>query len=92
MILVTGATGNIGRAVVTALHATGENVVALVRNAEKAKALLPPNVPARVADYGDGAAILKAMQGIEQLVFIPSDGDATDVLQHHANIITAAHH
>ncbi|MEM9589775.1 MAG: NAD(P)H-binding protein [Pseudomonadota bacterium] len=92
MILVTGATGNIGRAVVTALHAAGENVVVLVRNAEKAKTLLPPDVPTRVADYADGPAVGEAMQGIEQLVFIPSDGDATDVLQHHANIITAAHH
>ncbi|MEM9477675.1 MAG: NmrA family NAD(P)-binding protein [Pseudomonadota bacterium] len=40
MILVSGATGNLGRAVVTALHTAGENVVALVRSAEKAKALL----------------------------------------------------
>jgi uncharacterized protein (TIGR01777 family) len=43
-VLVTGATGFIGRALVPRLLARGERIVALVRNPSKAAALLGPNV------------------------------------------------
>ncbi len=39
-VVVTGATGTIGRAVVAALHARGDRVVALSRDADRARALL----------------------------------------------------
>lgn len=43
-IIVTGATGYIGGALVKALQAQGDQIVALTRNAEKAKGKLGPNV------------------------------------------------
>jgi uncharacterized protein len=43
-VLVTGATGFVGRALVPRLLAHGDRVVALVRNPGKAAALLGPNV------------------------------------------------
>ncbi|PZR77482.1 MAG: TIGR01777 family protein [Candidatus Aeolococcus gillhamiae] len=39
-VVVTGATGTIGRAVVAALHTRGDHVVALSRDAERARAVL----------------------------------------------------
>src|SRR5579871_1499259 len=42
--LVTGATGTIGRAVVLALRARGEEVVAVSRDPERARAVLGPDL------------------------------------------------
>lgn len=45
-VIVTGATGFIGGALVRALLARGDTVVALTRNVEKARKTLPPGVEA----------------------------------------------
>ncbi|MEM6322492.1 MAG: NmrA family NAD(P)-binding protein [Pseudomonadota bacterium] len=90
MILVSGATGNVGRAVVKALHGVDKPVIALVRDPKKAASQLPKEVPLRIGDYTDPSTLTAAFHGVERFVFIPSDGDACDVLQHHANLIAAA--
>ncbi|MEM9348701.1 MAG: NAD(P)H-binding protein [Pseudomonadota bacterium] len=90
MILVTGAAGNIGRAVVSTLRSSGEPVVALARDARKARNVLAADLSVRVADYADRPALRAAFQGVKRLVMIPSDGEATAVLHHHANLINAA--
>jgi NAD(P)-dependent dehydrogenase (short-subunit alcohol dehydrogenase family) len=43
-IIVTGGTGVLGRALVTALVETGANIALIVRDTEKAAALFPPTV------------------------------------------------
>ena len=90
MILVTGATGHVGRAVVSALASRGRKVVAMVRNAEAASRLLPSGIALRVADYEDVMALGRALAGIDEVVLISSDGDAKTVMRHHANAIAAA--
>ena len=61
-ILVTGATGNTGRALVDALARRGAPVRAMVR-AEADRGRLPAGVPAVVADFDDPASIAAALEG-----------------------------
>ena len=89
MIVVTGATGNIGQMVVRRLREAGAPVVALVRNAVKAKGLLPPDVPLRIGDYNDSKSLAEAFIGAQSVIFIPSDGEAKAVINQHANIVSA---
>lgn len=51
-ILVTGATGNVGAAVVRALLARGERVTALVRDPARARRVLGPGMALAAADAG----------------------------------------
>jgi NAD(P)H dehydrogenase (quinone) len=90
MILVTGATGHVGRAVACSLASRGHDVVAMVRDVEAARRRLPSGIALRVADYDDASALTRAFAGIDELVLISSDGDASTVMRHHANAIEAA--
>ena len=60
MILIKGATGDAGRAVVCRLASLGHDVVAMVRDVQAAsrRAL-------RVADYEDASALKRALAGID---------------------------
>jgi len=90
MILVTGATGHVGRAVVSSLASRGHEVAALVRKPEAAQSRLPQATALRVGDYEDASALKAAFAGIDRLVLISSDGAADTVTRHHANAIAAA--
>ncbi|TPM94643.1 NAD-dependent epimerase/dehydratase family protein [Mesorhizobium sp. B2-1-3A] len=90
MILVTGATGHVGRAVVSRLVSSGHEVAALVRKPEAAQGRLPRETALRVGDYEDVSSLKAAFAGIDELVLISSDGDADAVMRHHANAISAA--
>ncbi|UDL89281.1 NAD(P)H-binding protein [Mesorhizobium sp. PAMC28654] len=90
MILVTGATGHIGRAVVSDLALRGREVVAMVRDSRAAAGLMPPGIALRVADYEDVSSLGRALAGIDEMVLISSDGDAKTVMRHHANVIETA--
>jgi nucleoside-diphosphate-sugar epimerase len=85
MILVTGATGHVGRAVVCRLASLGHDVVAMVRDVQAARRRLPSGITTRVADYDYASALKRALA-----VLISSDGDASAVMRHHANAIEAA--
>jgi dihydroflavonol-4-reductase len=67
-VLVTGPTGKVGNAVAHALHARGDEVVALARDPEKARSLLPPGVTVAQGDVTDPASVKAAADGCE-LVF-----------------------
>ncbi|TRC77270.1 NAD-dependent epimerase/dehydratase family protein [Mesorhizobium sp. WSM4307] len=90
MILVTGATGHIGRAVVSRLVSSGHEVAALVRKLEAGQGRLPRETALRVGDYEDASTLKAAFTGIDRLVLISSDGAADAVTRHHANAIAAA--
>lgn len=90
MILVTGASGNVGRNVVSRLTLLGHAVAALVRDAQAAQRRLPMEITLRVGDYEDVSTLKRAFAGIDELVLISSDGDADAVMRHHANAIEAA--
>ena len=88
--LVTGASGYIGSAVVRELHAQGVETAACARDLARAQTRLPDGTEVRVADYEDLASLAKAFLQVERLLFIPSDGFATTVRRHTANVIEAA--
>ncbi|SEK64061.1 NAD(P)H-binding protein [Nonomuraea pusilla] len=81
MIVVTGATGNVGRELAGLLAAAGEQVTAVSRNA----ADLPHNVRHVQADLADPATLRPAFDGAEALFLLVAGDDP------HAVLATAAH-
>jgi len=67
MILVTGATGRVGREVVRQLVASKVPVRALVRSAERAGDLAGPGVELAVGDLEDSGSLDRAFAGVERL-------------------------
>jgi uncharacterized protein YbjT (DUF2867 family) len=67
MILVTGATGRVGREVVQQLAAAKLPVRALVRSAERAEDLAGPCVELTVGDLENPASLDRAFTGVESL-------------------------
>ncbi|GGF25622.1 SDR family oxidoreductase [Hymenobacter cavernae] len=91
MILVTGATGHLGRAVLQTLASktAPDNLAALVRDPDKAADLQAQGISIRVGDYRDLASLQRAMQGITKVLLISGGGD-DDALQQHYNVVDAA--
>jgi len=91
MILITGATGQLGSAVIQHLltKIPASQIAAFVRDAGKAAGLQEKGVSIRVGTYDDTAALDNAMQGIEKVLLI-SGGDADNALQQHQNVVDAA--
>lgn len=67
-VLVTGATGKVGNALARALDARGDAVRALVRDPERARAVLPAGIEPARGDVTDRASVERAARGCE-LVF-----------------------
>lgn len=91
MIAITGATGQLGQHVIANLLNTTDasQLVAVVRNPAKAQALSQQGVQVRQADYGDEAALTKALQGVDKLLMI-SSSEVGQRAPQHRNIINAA--
>ncbi len=72
MILVAGATGHLGTAVIDQLikHTSTDSFFALARSEEKAKALKDKGVQVRIGDFDDPASLEKAFAGIDKLLLI----------------------
>jgi NAD(P)H dehydrogenase (quinone) len=60
------------------------------RDVQAASRRLPSGIALRVADYEDSSALKRALAGIDDMVLISSDGDASAVTRHHGNAIEAA--
>ena len=76
MILVTGATGNVGSALIQRLAAAEIPSKALVRSEEKAQQLAAANVEAVIGDMGQIAQMEAALEGVSKL-FLLSPLDPT---------------
>ncbi|MFE0105898.1 NAD(P)H-binding protein [Streptomyces sp. NPDC059009] len=70
MILITGATGTIGSALVRHLTERGEQVRAFTRDPARAEALLPSGVEITAGDYDDGDSLKAAFDGAESAFLI----------------------
>ncbi|MCU0434725.1 MAG: SDR family oxidoreductase [Bacteroidia bacterium] len=69
-ILVTGATGTIGKALVKSLTGKGASVVAAVRDTEKAATLLPEGTELVKFDFADPSTFAAATQGVDRVFLL----------------------
>ena len=70
MLMVTGATGYLGSALVELVAGRGYPVRAAVRDPARAAALLPAGVEPVVADLGDADALARAARGCEAVLHV----------------------
>lgn len=91
MIVITGATGQLGQIVIEKLLKTQNpsNVVAAVRNPQKAESLVKAGVQVRTADYGKPETLREAFKGATQILLISSSEVGQRFTQHKA-VIEAA--
>ncbi|MCR6485189.1 SDR family oxidoreductase [Amycolatopsis sp. OK19-0408] len=91
MIVVTGATGRLGRLVVEGLlkRVPPTEVVAAVRDPEKAAGFAARGVQVRHADYDDPASLATAFAGADKVLLISSSTPGQRLAQHEA-VVTAA--
>jgi nucleoside-diphosphate-sugar epimerase len=75
-VLVTGATGYLGGAVVRSLLAAGHDVVGLVRNDDGSR--LPEGVQARRGDLTDAASLAASVEGVDGVIHAGRGKDDTD--------------
>jgi uncharacterized protein YbjT (DUF2867 family) len=86
MILITGATGQVGREAVKALVAAGLAVRALVRNPSDTAALL--GVQAVQGDFDDDASLARALDGIDAMLL--AGRDSPDSISQHQRVLAHA--
>ena len=63
MVVVFGASGNVGRSTVAALRQAGQGVRAVVRDPDRARALVRMGCDVAVADLDDADAVRRALAG-----------------------------
>ncbi len=92
MILVTGATGNLGKSTIEFLLKKGvapNNIAALVRNEDKAIDLKDKGIRIRIGDYDNYQQLVEAFTGIDQLLLI-SGSDIINRAKQQENAVKAA--
>lgn len=92
-LLVTGASGQLGRLVVTLLlEQNAGTIIAATRTPEKLADLAAQGVTVRHADFDDPASLTAAFAGVDRLLLISTD--RLDVpglrIQQHLNAVNAA--
>ena len=87
-VLVTGATGNIGRQVVQMLADAGEPVRALCRRQEQVDDFRSQGVDAVLGDLGDVGSMVAAMDGVDRLFLLTFPGRSQR--EHGRNAVEAA--
>lgn len=93
LVLVTGATGGVGKRVVDELRKRGIPVRALVRDIPKAQQLLDPSVEVVAADVTQSATLLpEYFKGVTKIVVAhscivgPKEGDTADRQKYYQGI------
>jgi len=91
MIVITGATGKLGRHVVEALLAKvpATEIAVAVRDPKKAEDLAARGVEVRRANYDDAASVEAALRGAEKVLLISSSEVGKRDAQHRA-VVDAA--
>lgn len=89
-LLVTGASGNLGRLAVEELLAKGAtNLVAGTRDPSKLADLAAKGVEIRKLDFDDAATLASAFAGIDRVLLVSTDGVGKRVAQQTAAIAAA---
>jgi NAD(P)H dehydrogenase (quinone) len=96
-ILVTGASGQLGSAIVSYLLKAGQvaasDIIAASRNPAKLSALADQGVETRAVDFDDAASLESAFAGIDRVLLISTDELASPgkrLAQHKAAVAAAA--
>lgn len=90
---ISAATGHFGQIAIRELlkDVYASDVIAIVRNVEKAHQVLPEGIEVRQADYTDKNALIKALAGVDKLLFISSvPGGKISRQTQHQNVVEAA--
>jgi len=87
MILITGATGTVGRAVLEEVRKTGKPLKAMYRSAEDAKKA-PAGVGAVIADFADKGSLNAALQGVDTVFLVCSP--IPQLVELESNVIDAS--
>jgi uncharacterized protein YbjT (DUF2867 family) len=88
MILITGATGNVGTELVKKLSARGQKFRAFVHSRARARAIALPGVEIFEGDFNKQESVEKALAGIDRLfLLIPS---SAEVEIQQRNLVDAA--
>lgn len=94
MIILTGATGQLGRIVAAHLvsRLPADQIGVSVRDPQKAADLMALGVRVRQGDFSDPASLLNAFEGATQIFLVSSNARAHggDPLAQHAAVIDAA--
>lgn len=90
-VLVTGATGELGRQVIEFLleWTPPSDIVALARDPEKLADLTARGVSVRAGDYHDPVSLKTALVGVDKLLLVSAQA-FDDAVTAHRNVITAA--
>ena len=90
-ILVTGATGILGSAVIETLlkKISSQQINVLVRQGEQQTEFQSKGFDAYQGNYDDPNSLEKAMKGVDTVLLI-SGGNKGDLLQQHHNVVDAA--
>lgn len=91
-MLVTGATGKLGRKVVETLlkSVPASQLAVSVRNPEKAEDLRARGVDVRQGDFDHPESLDAAFAGIDRILIISADGDNETRIRQHTNAVEAA--
>jgi uncharacterized protein YbjT (DUF2867 family) len=87
MILITGASGTVGRAVLSEIARSGEEHRAMYRSAAEA-ARAPAGTETAIADFSDKASLAAALSGVESVFLVCSP--ISELVQLEGNAIEAA--
>lgn len=93
MILVTGATGNLGKATINSLLNKGtdaKDITVLIRDENKGTALKSKGIHVKIGDYQDSESLRSAFQDVDKLLLISSSSDIVHRFNQHKNVIDAA--
>lgn len=92
MILVTGATGHLGRATINFLlkKVPANQISALVRSEDKGAEFKEKGITVQIGDYTDYNSMVKAFAGTDKLFLISSNDLEGDRAAQHINAIKAA--
>lgn len=92
MIIVTGGSGHLGRAIIERLlqRAPAAQLGVSVRDPEKASALAERGVRVRRGAFDDAASLRHAFEGASQVLIISIDSVGEAALQQHRSAIEAA--
>jgi NAD(P)H dehydrogenase (quinone) len=91
-LVVTGATGQLGRKVIASLLSKGvgaDQIIALGRDDDRLAGLAALGVATRKVDYSDARAVADALIGAERVLLI-SGSEVGQRLAQHQNVIDAA--